>query len=90
MNDVTRILAAVRQGDRRRRQLMPMFTMNSASSPRGDSPTRSPPDAPATALVHEAYLRLSVTRTRLDGRALFAARRAMRRILVERAAVSEG
>jgi len=88
MSDPTRLLEAVRQGDRQAAaELLPIVydelrrlaAARIANEPRAQTLS-------ATALVHEAYLRL-VGPQEFDGRAHFfaAAATAMRRIMVERA-----
>ena len=91
MSEVTRILSAVEQGDpRAAEQLLPLvydeLRKLAAVQLAGEKPGQT---LQATALVHEAYLRL-VGRSQeqpWNGRAHFfgAAAEAMRRILVERA-----
>ena len=91
MSDVTRILSAIEQGDSHAaEQLLPLVY----DELRKLAAQRMAQEAPgqtlsATALVHEAYLRLVDTPTAQpwDGRGHFfaAAAEAMRRILVERA-----
>src|SRR5688500_15421720 len=89
MSDITCILAAIDQGDRRAaEQLLPIVY----DELRKRAALRLAREAPgqtlqATALVHEAYLRLVVTdeERHWDNRGHFfaAAAEAMRRILVE-------
>jgi RNA polymerase sigma factor (TIGR02999 family) len=91
MSDVTRLLTAINQGDpRAAEQLLPLVY----SELRRLAATKMTREAPgqtlqATALVHEAYLRLAGGGQPQDwnGRGHFfgAAAEAMRRILVERA-----
>src|SRR6266849_295624 len=91
MSEVTRILSAIEQGDpHAAEQLLPLVY----DELRKLAAQRMAQEAPgqtlqATALVHEAYLRLvDVDKAqRWDGRGHFfaAAAEAMRRILVERA-----
>jgi RNA polymerase sigma factor (TIGR02999 family) len=91
LNHVTRILSAIEQGDAHAaEQLLPLIY----DELRDLAAHRMAEEAPgqtlqATALVHEAYLRLVDTTTaqRWDSRGHFfaAAAEAMRRILVERA-----
>src|SRR3954469_12251771 len=91
MNEVTRILSAVDQGDpHAAEQLLPLVY----DELRHLAARRLAREAPgqtlqATALVHEAYLRLVDTEPapQWNGRAHFfrAAAEAMRRILVDRA-----
>src|SRR5262245_17891936 len=91
MNDVTRILCAVEQGDpRAAEQLLPLVYEElrklAAQKLAREKPGQT---LQATALVHEAYLRLVDTEAvrRWDSRGHFfaAAAEAMRRILVNRA-----
>jgi RNA polymerase sigma factor (TIGR02999 family) len=90
MNDVTRILSAVAQGDpRAAEQLLPLvydeLRRLAAQRLARENPGQT---LDATALVHEAYLRLVGPQDPgWDGRGHFfaAAAEAMRRILVERA-----
>jgi RNA polymerase sigma factor (TIGR02999 family) len=88
MSDVTRLLSAIEQGDRRAAadllplvydELRKLATAHMAAERPGHT-------LDATALVHEAYLRL-VGDQQFDGRGHFfaAAAEAMRRILVESA-----
>ena len=88
MNDVTRVLSAIEQGDRQAaEQLLPLVY----DELRKLAAARMAAEAPghtldATALVHEAYLRL-VGDQHFDDRGHFfaAAAEAMRRILVNHA-----
>ncbi|MFO0888134.1 MAG: ECF-type sigma factor [Isosphaeraceae bacterium] len=90
MNDATRILAAIEQGDpRAARQLLPLvydeLRKLAAQKLAHESPGQT---LQATALVHEAYLRLvGDDDPGWDSRGHFfaAAAEAMRRLLVERA-----
>jgi RNA polymerase sigma factor (TIGR02999 family) len=91
MNDVTRILTALRQGDPHAAgQLLPLVYEElrrlAAQKLAHEQPGQT---LQATALVHEAYLRLvgPDAEAHWDGRGHFfaAAAEAMRRILVERA-----
>jgi RNA polymerase sigma factor (TIGR02999 family) len=91
MNDVTRILSAIEQGDpSAANQLLPLvydeLRKLAAQRLAQEKPGQT---LQATALVHEAYLRLVETpnEQRWDGRGHFfaAAAEAMRRILVEQA-----
>ena len=91
MSDVTRILSAIEQGDRKASEaLLPMVYEElrrlAAQRLAGEKPGQT---LQATALVHEAYLRLvDVERAkRWDSRGHFfaAAAEAMRRILIESA-----
>src|SRR5215469_10451047 len=88
MTDVTRILSAVEQGDpQAASQLLPLvydeLRRLAAQKLAHETPGQT---LDATALVHEAYLRLTGER-RFQNRGHFfsAAAEAMRRILVERA-----
>src|SRR5262249_47527759 len=88
MNDVTRILSAIEQGDRQAaEQLLPLvydeLRKLAAARMAAEKPGHT---LSATALVHEAYLRL-VGDQRFDDRGHFfaAAAEAMRRILVNHA-----
>jgi RNA polymerase sigma factor (TIGR02999 family) len=91
MSDVTRILSAIEQGDPQAAgQLLPLvydeLRRLAAQKLAGEKPGQT---LDATALVHEAYLRLVDTDTprNWDGRGHFfaAAAEAMRRILINRA-----
>jgi RNA polymerase sigma factor (TIGR02999 family) len=91
MNDVTRILSAIQQGDAHAAgQLLPLvydeLRRLAAAKMAQEKPGQT---LDATALVHEAYLRLVGTETeqRWENRGHFfaAAAEAMRRILVENA-----
>jgi RNA polymerase sigma factor (TIGR02999 family) len=88
VNDVTRILSGIEQGDRQAAdQLLPLvydeLRKLAAARLAAENPGQT---LDATALVHEAYLRL-VGDQRFDGRGHFfaAAAEAMRRILVNHA-----
>ena len=88
MHEVTRILDAIRQGDRRTaEELLPLvydeLRRLAAQKLAHEAPGQT---LPAPALVHEAYLRL-VDAPDWEGRGHFfaAAAEAMRRILVENA-----
>lgn len=88
MSDITRILSAVEQGDpAAAAELLPLvydeLRRLAAQRLAHEKPGQT---LQATALVHEAYLRL-VGQQRFDGRGHFfaAAAEAMRRILVDRA-----
>ena len=90
MNDVTRILSAIEQGDPRGRRAAPAAGLRRAAPARRRRgwPQEKPGQTlQATALVHEAYLRLvgAEQARRWNGRGHFfaAAAEAMRRILVE-------
>ncbi len=89
MTEVTRILAAIEQGDTRAAdELLPVVYDErrrlAASRLARETPGHT---LQPTALVHEAYLRLISPDAAFDGRGHFfaAAAEAMRRILVERA-----
>ncbi len=91
MNDVTHILSAIEQGDPKAAdQLLPLvydeLRQLAAEKLANEQPGQT---LQATALVHEAYLRLLGAKQTLDwdGRRHFfaAAAEAMRRILVDRA-----
>jgi RNA polymerase sigma factor (TIGR02999 family) len=91
MSEVTRILSAIEQGDPRApEQLLPLV-YDELRRLAAAKMSREPADhtLQATALVHEAYLRLVDTgpQSHWNGRAHFfgAAAEAMRRILVEQA-----
>jgi RNA polymerase sigma factor (TIGR02999 family) len=88
MSDVTRILSAIERGDpRAAEQLLPLvydeLRRLAAQRLAQEKPGQT---LDATALVHEAYLRL-IGDQQFDGRAHFfaAAAEAMRRVLVDRA-----
>jgi RNA polymerase sigma factor (TIGR02999 family) len=91
MNDVTRILSAIERGDpREAEKLLPLVYEDLRElAARRLSQENPGQTLEATALVHEAYLRLVGTDNppRWDSRAHFfaAAAEAMRRILVEKA-----
>ena len=91
MNDVTRIIAAIEQGDPRAAdQLLPLvYDELRRLAARRLANEKAGQTLQATALVHEAYLRLvDVDQAqRWNGRGHFfaAAAQAMRRILVEQA-----
>lgn len=90
MNDVTRILAAIEDGDAHAaNELLPIVYQElrrlAAQKLSRERPGQT---LPPTALVHEAYLRLvGTTNPSWDNRAHFfaAAAEAMRRILIEQA-----
>ena len=91
MNDVTRILSAIEQGDpRAAEQLLPLvydeLRKLAAQKMSQEKPGQT---LQATALVHEAYLRLvgNLNDQKWDSRGHFfaAAAEAMRRILIDRA-----
>jgi RNA polymerase sigma factor (TIGR02999 family) len=91
MNDVTRILNAVEQGDAQAaEQLLPLVYEELRSLAAHKLAQEKPGQTlQATALVHEAYLRLvdvaKVQQWNSRGHFFAAAAEAMRRILVERA-----
>lgn len=91
MTDVTRILSAIEQGDAQAaEQLLPLVYQELRKLAAGKMANENPGQTlQATALVHEAYLRLvDVDKAqRWDSRGHFfaAAAEAMRRILVENA-----
>src|ERR1700679_55791 len=91
MSEVTRILSAIEQGDpRAAEQLLPLVYDELRKLAAGKMAREKPGQTlQATALVHEAYLRLVDVEAarRWDGRGHFfaAAAEAMRRILVENA-----
>jgi RNA polymerase sigma factor (TIGR02999 family) len=89
MNDVTRLLHAVENGDSKATaQLLPLVYRELRRLARKNmAQERAEHTLEATALVHEAYLRLVGDDARWDGRGHFfaAAAEAMRRILVEHA-----
>src|SRR5437660_4080735 len=91
MSEVTRILSAIEQGDpHAAEQLLPLVYEElrrlAAQKLAGEKPGQT---LQATALVHEAYVRLvgSASDRNWDGRSHFfaAAAEAMRRILIDRA-----
>ncbi|MFC1603835.1 sigma-70 family RNA polymerase sigma factor [Planctomycetota bacterium] len=90
MSDVTRILTAIEQGDARAAdELLPLVYEELRSlAAQKMSQERPGQTLQATALVHEAYIRLVGSETRdWNGRTHFfaAAAEAMRRILIENA-----
>jgi ECF sigma factor. len=92
MSDVTRLLDAAAAGDpHAAADLLPPFTPSCGSSPPPGCPRNTPGQTlQATALVHEAYLRLVGVGGASEGfnsRGHFfaAAAEAMRRILIDRA-----
>lgn len=96
MSDLTRVLSAIGQGDPHAgKQLLPLVYEGlrklAAQKPANEKPGQT---LEATALVHEAYLRLvgKGERKHWDGRNPFfaAAAEAMRRILVENARRKRG
>ena len=88
MSDVTRLLEAAQAGDRRAAaELLPLVYDELRQLAAARMATEKPGQTlDATALVHEAYLRL-VGDQQFDGRGHFfaAAAEAMRRVLVDRA-----
>ena len=96
MTEITRILSAIDQGDRRAaRELLPLvYDELRQLAARRLSHERPGQTLEATALVHEVYLRLAGTgdRPRWESRGHFfaAAAEAMRRILVESARRKHG
>ncbi len=85
-SDVTQLLNAVGSGDSRAaEELLPVIYDELRQMAAGKMARESPQTLQATALVHEAWLRLG--QQRYENRAHFfgAAAEAMRRILVERA-----
>ncbi len=88
-HDVTKILQAASAGDRQAaEELMPLVYEELRKLAAWHMGKESAPNTlQATALVHEAYMRLSPGQEQWDGRAHFfsAAAEAMRRILVDRA-----
>ena len=88
MNDVTRILYALQHGDARAaEQLLPMVYGELRRLAAAKMATERPDHTlNATALVHEAYLRLVGNRAYTDHRHFFrVAAEAMRQILIDRA-----
>jgi RNA polymerase sigma factor (TIGR02999 family) len=91
MNDVTRILNAVEQGDAQAAEQLLPLVYDELRSLAAHKLTQEKPGQTlqATALVHEAYLRLvdvaKVQQWNSRGHFFAAAAEAMRRILVERA-----
>ena len=87
MSDVTRLLAAIQQGDPRAGEdLLPLVSRELQQLARAKMAREQPGQTlQPTALVHEAWLRLG--EQRFENRAHFfgAAAEAMRRILVDRA-----
>jgi RNA polymerase sigma factor (TIGR02999 family) len=89
MSEVTKLINVIRGGDRHAaKQLLPLVYNElrrlAAHKLAGENPNQT---LQATALVHEAYLRLVQSEDGWDGRGHFftAAAEAMRRILVENA-----
>jgi RNA polymerase sigma factor (TIGR02999 family) len=91
MNDVTRVLSAIEQGDpQASEELLPLVYRELRRLARQRLAQEKPGQTlQATALVHEAYLRLvggqDVQRWENRGHFLAAAAEAMRRILIENA-----
>ncbi len=89
MSEVTRLLAAINDGDSEATaQLLPLVYQELRRLARARmAGERAEHTLQATALVHEAYLRLLGDDVRWDGRGHFfsAAAEAMRRILIEHA-----
>ena len=91
MNEITHILSAIEDGDPRAPEQLLLLVYGELRKLAAQKLARERPGQTleATALVHEAYLRLVDTDTihRWDSRAHFfaAAGKAMRRILVENA-----
>jgi RNA polymerase sigma factor (TIGR02999 family) len=89
MTDLTRILSAAAAGDRRAAsELLPLVYEELRKLAAARLATEKPGQTlQATALVHEAYLKLIGSDQSFDGRGHFfaAAAEAMRRILVDRA-----
>jgi RNA polymerase sigma factor (TIGR02999 family) len=90
MNDVTRILSAIRDGDRKAaEQLLPLvYDELRALAAQKLAREKAGQTLQATALVHEAYMRLvGAEDPGWNGRGHFfaAAAEAMRRLLIERA-----
>src|SRR3954451_1550194 len=89
MNDVTRILSAIEQGDPRAAELLLPLVYDELRRLAAQKLAHEKPGQTfdATALVHEAYLRLvgAVDEPRRNSRAHFfaAAAEAMRRILID-------
>ena len=88
MNDVTRILSAIEQGDAREAEQLLPLVYDELRRLAAAKMARERPDhtLDATALVHEAYLRLVGDRAYADHRHFFrVAAEAMRQILIDRA-----
>ena len=88
MNDVTRILSDVEHGDARAAEHLLPLVYDELRRLAAAAMARERPDhtLDATALVHEAYLRLVGDRAYADHRHFFrVAAEAMRRILIDRA-----
>jgi RNA polymerase sigma factor (TIGR02999 family) len=88
MNDVTRILSAVKRGDARAAEQLLPLVYDELRRLAAAKMARERPDhtLDATALVHEAYLRLVGDQAYADRRHFFrVAAEAMRQILIDRA-----
>jgi RNA polymerase sigma factor (TIGR02999 family) len=88
MNDITRILSAVEHGDARAAEQLLPLVYDELRRLAAAKMARERPDhtLDATALVHEAYLRLVGDRAYADHRHFFrVAAEAMRQILIDRA-----
>jgi len=88
MNDVTRLLSAVNHGDARAAEQLLPLVYDELRRLAGAKMARERPDhsLDATALVHEAYLRLVGDRAYAGRRHFFrVAAEAMRQILIDRA-----
>jgi RNA polymerase sigma factor (TIGR02999 family) len=88
MNDITRILCAVEHGDARAAEQLLPLVYDELRRLAAAKIARERPDhtLDATALVHEAYLRLVGDRAYADHRHFFrVAAEAMRQILIDRA-----
>src|SRR5271170_5487684 len=91
MDDVTRILAAIEQGDPRASELLLPVVYQELRRLAAQKMAQEKPGQTlqATALVHEAYLRLVENNESQDWHSrrhfFFAAAEAMRRILIEKA-----
>jgi RNA polymerase sigma factor (TIGR02999 family) len=91
MSDVTRILSAIEQGDPRASELLLPVVYEDLRRLAAQKMAQEEPGQTlqATALVHEAYLRLVDKNESRDWRSrrhfFFAAAEAMRRILIEKA-----
>ncbi len=88
MNDVTRLLSAVKHGDARAAEQLLPLVYDELRRLAAAKMARERPDhtLDATALVHEAYLRLVGDRAYADHRHFFrVAAEAMRQILIDRA-----
>jgi RNA polymerase sigma factor (TIGR02999 family) len=87
MNDVTRLLEALQHGDARAgEELLPLVYAELRQLARAKMAREQPGHTlQATALVHEAWLRLGDQRFENRGHFFAAAAEAMRRILIDRA-----